>query len=55
MHLIINTRDISMRACDQGYAGLEKFVSLVNLPKPMTCNKYDKIINKLIVAAKDVA
>ena len=44
-----------MRACDQGYAGLEKFVSLMNLPKPMTCNNYDKIINKLIVATKGVA
>ena len=44
-----------MRACGQGYAGLEKFVSLMNLPKPMTSNSYEKIINKLIVATKDVA
>ena len=52
----VNTRAVySMRACGQGYAGLEKFASLMNLPKPMTSNNYDKIINKLIVATKDVA
>ena len=39
----INTRAVySMRACGQGYAGLEKFVSLMNLPKPMTSNNYEK-------------
>ena len=41
----INLRAVfSMRACGQrGYAGLEKFVSLMNLPKPVTCNNYNKI------------
>ena len=38
----------------QDMLALEKFVSLTNLPKPMTSNNYEKIINKLIVATKDV-
>ena len=51
-----NTRAIySMRACGQGYAGLDKCVTLMNLPKQMTANNYDKIANKLIVATKDIA
>ena len=45
----INTRAVySTRPCGQGYVGFEKFVSLMNLPKPMTSNNYDKIVNKLI-------
>ena len=52
----INVRTVhSMRACGQGYAGLEKPAALVNLPKPMTANNYDKILNQLNVAAKEVA
>ena len=44
-----------MRACGQGYAGLEKLTALMNLPKPMTANNYDKIVNRLNVVAKEVA
>lgn len=44
-----------MRACGQGYAGLDKFLSLMNLPKPMTANNYDKIVKRMTLAAKDVA
>ena len=33
----------------------EKFVSLMNLPKPMTSNNYDKIVTKLIAATKEIA
>ena len=52
----INTRAVySMRACGQGYAGLEKFVSLMNLPKSMTSNNYDKIVTKLIAATEETA
>ena len=52
----INTRAVySMMACGQGYAGLEKFVSLMNLPKPMTSNNYDKSVTKLIAATKEIA
>ena len=39
-----------MTVCGQGYAGLEK-----NLPKPMTANNYDKIVNRLNVVAKEAA
>ena len=43
-----------MRACGEGYAGLEKKTVLMNLPKPMTANNFDKIVNRLNVAAKVV-
>ena len=36
-----------MRAIGQGYSGLT-FTSLLNLPKPVTANNYDKIINRLV-------
>lgn len=52
----INNRAVySMRACGQGYAGLEKLSSLINLQKPMTANNYDKIVNRLLIATKEVA
>ena len=44
-----------MRACGQGYAGLETFTSLMNMPKPITANNYDKIVNVLSAAAKSTA
>ena len=44
-----------MRACGQGYAGLENLTALLNLPKPMTVNNYDKIVDRLSVVAKEVA
>ena len=44
-----------MTACGQGYAGLEKLAALMNLPKPMTANNYDKIVNRLNVVAKEAA
>ena len=44
-----------MRACGQGYAGLETFASLMNMPKLMTANNYDKIVNVLSAAAKSTA
>ena len=46
----INVRTVySMRASGQGYAGLEKLTALMNLPKPMTANNYDKMVNRLNV------
>ena len=52
----LNTRIASsMRACGQGYAGLEKFSSLMNFPMPMTANNYDKIVKKLLPATTSVA
>ena len=44
-----------MTVCGQGYAGLEKLTALMNLPKPMTANNYDKIVNRLNVVAKEAA
>ena len=34
----------TMRATGQGYAGIEKFTMLMNMPKPITKNNYDKIV-----------
>ena len=52
----INIRTVySMRACGQGYAGLEKLTALMNLPQPMTANNYDKIVNRLNIVVKEVA
>ena len=52
----INTRAArSLRAIAQGYSGLETFTSLMNLPKPVTANNYDKIINRLVKTTKAVA
>ena len=52
----INVRTVySTKACGQGYAGLEKLTALMNLPKPMTTNNYDKIVNRLKLVAKEVA
>ena len=52
----VNTRiAYSMRACAQGYAGLDKFSSLMNFPMPITANNFDKIVKKLLRAAKPVA
>ena len=41
-----------MRAIGQGCSGLETFMPLMNLPKPVTANNYDKIINKLVETTK---
>ena len=49
----INIRAVySMRSCGQGYAGLERFATLMNLPKPVTNNNYDKIVKRLHKATK---
>ena len=55
-----NTFDIniraaySMRAIGKGYSELETFTSLMNLPKPVTSNNYDKIFNKWVKATEAV-
>ena len=52
----INTRVVyAMRSCGQGYSGFSRFVSLMDLPKPMTFNNYNKIVLNLTIAAKSVA
>ena len=44
-----------MRTIGQGYSGLEIFTSLMNLPKLVTVNNYDKIINRLVKTTKALA
>ena len=52
----INTRAVyAMRSCGQGYSGFSRFVSLMDMPKPMTANNYNKIVIKLTNAVKSVA
>ena len=45
----------TMRACGQGYAGLETFTAFMNMPKPMTANNYDKIVSQVTECVKSVA
>ena len=42
----------AMRALGQGYNGVKKFTSLMNMPTPMTANNYDKIIGNVTVVAQ---
>jgi hypothetical protein len=52
----INNRIIyTMRTLGQGHAGLEKFTTLMDMPKPMTRNNYNKLVNNLATVAKSVA
>nr|XP_047127825.1 uncharacterized protein LOC124808661 [Hydra vulgaris] len=52
----INTRAVyAMRSCGQGYSGFSRFVSLMDMPKPMTAYNYNKIVIKLTNAVKSVA
>ena len=50
-HFIVYT----MRACGQGYSGIEKFTTFTNMPKPMTQNNYDKLINVVRSSVKVAA
>ena len=44
-----------MRVLGHGHSGIEKFTSLMNMPKPMTQNNYDKIAAKILNVTKAVA
>ena len=44
-----------MRAYEEGYAGLERLTALMNLPRPMTANNYDKIVHRLNVVVNKVS
>ena len=44
-----------MRVCGRGYAGLERFTALMNLPRPVTQSNYDKIVKRIVAASKNVA
>ena len=45
----------AMRSNGIGFSGLEKYCSVMNLPKPMTRCNYDKLSNLLRVAVKSLA
>ena len=45
----------TMRSCGQGYAGLQTFTTLMNMPKPMTANNCNKCIVKMTEVTKCVA
>ena len=48
----INRRAVyTFRALGQGYSGLQKFTSLMNMPQPMTAVNYDKLISKISAVA----
>lgn len=52
----INRRILySMRSLGQGYSGIEKFTTHMNLPPPMTQNNYDKLVKTVEKAVHEVA
>ena len=52
----INTRIVyASRSCGVGYAGIEKFTGLMNMPKPMSKTTYNNISTDIRNAAKTVA
>ena len=52
----INRRTVyTMRACGQGYRGIENFCALMNMPRPMTNRCYDKIVTTVSNSAQLVA
>ena len=52
----INTRTIyTMRTLGIGYSGIQKFTTLMNMPKPMTSKNYDKLVLKIANITEEVA
>ena len=52
----VNRRIIySMRSIGQGYAGLEKFTTTMNLPSPVTKKNYNASVNVITKAVTEVA
>ena len=45
----------TFRALGHGFSGLTKFTSLMNMPKAMTHNNYDKVVENVSNVVKDVA
>ena len=44
-----------MRSCGQSYAGVSTLCSLMNMPKPMTANNYDKLAKRFAEVTQQVA
>ena len=52
----INRRTVyTMRTLGHGHAGIENFCTLMNMPKPMTQNNYDKLVLAISAATKEIA
>ena len=52
----VNRRTVyAMRALGHGYTGVEKYMTLMNMPKPFTVNTYNKIVVKMATVAKEIA
>ena len=44
----------TIRVLSHGHVGIEKFTDLMNMPKPMTKNNYDKIIKQVTTVTKEI-
>ena len=56
MRYDVNLRMVyGMRACGQGYAGMKKYCTRMNMPKPITQNNYNTIVTTMVSSVKDVA
>ena len=52
----INQRIVyTMRSLDQGYAGIKKFNTLMNIPKPVTVKNYNKTVSRKKEVVKTVS
>ena len=52
----INRRTVyTMRTLGHAHAGIEIFCTLMNMPKPMTQNNYDKLVLAISAATKEIA
>ena len=52
----VNRRIVyAMRSIGHGHSGIEKFSSLMNMPKPMAVSTYNKIVDKVAAAASVIA
>ena len=52
----VNKRIVyAMRACGQGYSGIKTITTLMDMPKPMTANNYDKLAKRYSTVSKEIA
>lgn len=52
----VNKRIVyTMRSCGQGYSGVSTLCTLMDMPKPMTANNYDKLAKRFADVTQEVA
>jgi len=52
----INRRSVyGFRALGNGHAGIQKFMSLMDMPRPMAQSTYDKIVTSMTAVSKSIA